>query len=109
MDEKICVFQDVYNDTSARAQAEHEKLGAFGMFARMKLWDRPKEGEVALTNTEKRYEPFWMAKAARRTSYTRKHVYRVKIEHPHVATVELFDRKFPIDAHRELQLPAVEE
>ncbi|HET7612182.1 MAG TPA: hypothetical protein VFK29_10405 [Rhodanobacteraceae bacterium] len=109
MDEKICVFEDVYNDTSARAQAEHEKLGAFGMFARMKLWDRPKESEVALANTEKRYEPFWMARAARRTSYIRKVVYRVKVEDAHVATVGLFDRKFPVDARRELQLPAVEE
>jgi hypothetical protein len=75
----------------------------------MKLWDRPKEAEVALTNTEKRYEPFWLAKATRRTAYTRKVVYQVKVEHPHVVTVELFERKLPVDARRELQLPAVED
>lgn len=109
MEEKICVFEDVYNDTSARAQAEHEKVGAFGMLARMKLWDRPKEAEITLANTEKRYEPFWLANATRRTCYTRKLVYHIKVEHPHVTAVELLGKKLPVDAHRELQLPAVED
>lgn len=31
MEEKICVFDDIYNEVSARAQAEHEKVSAFGM------------------------------------------------------------------------------
>lgn len=109
MDEKICIFEDVYNEVAARAQAEHEKGGAFGMLARMKLWDRPKEAEITLANTEKRYEPFWMAKAARRTRYTRKLAYHVKIEHPHVVSVELLGQTLQVDARRELQLPAVED
>ncbi len=109
MDEKICVFEDVYNDVSARAQAEHEKAGAFGMLARMKLWDRPKETDIALANTEKRYEPFWMAKASRRTLYTRRTSYHVKIEHPHVTAVELLGQKLAVDARRELQLAAIED
>jgi hypothetical protein len=109
MEEKICVFEDVYNDTSARAQAEHEKAGAFGMLARMKLWDRPKETEITLANTEKRYEPFWLAKATRRTQYIRKLIYHVKVEHPHVTAVELLDHKLPVDARRELQLSVVED
>ena len=109
MDEKICIFEDVYNEVSARAQAEHEKIAAFGMLARMKLWDRPKETDITLANTEMRYEPFWMAKAARRTRYTRKLAYRIKVEHPHVVSVELLGQKLPVDARRELQLPAVED
>ena len=109
MDEKICVFEDVYNDVSARAQAEHEKAGAFGMLARMKLWDRPKETDIALANTEKRYEPFWMAKASRRTLYTRRTSYHVKIEHPHVTAVEVLGQKLAVDARRELQLTAIED
>jgi len=109
MDEKICVFEDVYNDVSARAQAEHEKAGAFGMLARMKLWDRPKDADIALANTEKRYEPFWMAKASRRTLYTRRTSYHVKIEHPHVTAVELLGQKLAVDARRELQLAAIED
>lgn len=108
MEEKICIFDDVYNDVSARAQAEHEKVGAFGMLARMKLWDRPKEAEITLANTERRYEPFWLAKATRRTQYTRKGSYRVAIEHPHVTAVELLGEKLPVDANRQLQLAAVE-
>lgn len=109
MDEKICVFDDVYNDVSARAQAEHEKTGAFGMLARMKLWDRPKEADIMLTNTEKRHEPFWMAKSSRRTVYTRRTTYQVKVEHPHVTAVELLGQKLTIDARRELQLAAIED
>jgi hypothetical protein len=109
MDEKICIFDDVYNEVSARAQAEHEKVSAFGMLARMKLWDRPRESEIALANTEKRYEPFWMAKAARRTRYTRKLAYPIRIEHPHVVAVQLLGQTLQVDARRELQLPAVED
>ncbi len=109
MDEKICVFEDVFNETSARAQAEHEKTGAFGMLARMKLWDRPKEAEITLAGTEKRYQPFWMAKATRRTLYTRRGTYHVRVEHPHVTAVELLGRKLAVDARRELQLAAVED
>ena len=109
MEEKICVFEDVYNETSARAQAEHEKAGAFGMLARMKLWDRPKDADITLANTEKRYEPFWLAKATRRTLYVRQTQYRVKIEHAHVTTVELLGQKLPVDSRRELLLPATED
>ena len=109
MEEKICVFEDVYNETSARAQAEREKVGAFGMLARMKLWDRPKEADITLANTEKRYEPFWLAKATRRTIYVRKTEYHVKIEHPHVTVVELLGHKLPVDSRRELVLAATED
>ncbi|MGN6313131.1 MAG: hypothetical protein ACTHMO_05140 [Rhodanobacteraceae bacterium] len=109
MEEKICVFDDVYNDVSARAQAEHEKAGAFGMLARMKLWDRPKDADITLASTEKRYEPFWLAKAARRTVYKRKATYKLRIENPHATSVELLGQKLPLDARRELQLPALED
>lgn len=109
MEEKICVFEDVYNDVSARAQAEHEKAAAFGMLARMKLWDRPKDADISLTSTEKRYEPFWLAKATRRTLYQRKSVYKIAIEHPHAKAVELLGQKLELDSRRELALPAVED
>jgi hypothetical protein len=50
-----------------------------------------------------------MAKATRRTRYTRKLAYHVKVEHPHVVSVELLGQKLPVDARRELQLAAVED
>ena len=108
MEEKICVFDDVYNDVSARAQAEHEKAGAFGMLARMKLWDRPKDTDITLAKSEKRYEPFWLANAARRTVYKRKITYKLRIEHADAVAVELLGQKLDVDARRELQLPALE-
>lgn len=109
MEEKICVFEDVYNEVSSRAQAEREKSAAFGMLVRMKLWDRPKDADIALASTEKRYEPFWLAKAARRTIYKRKTVYTIRIEHPHATAVELLGQALPIDAKRELSLAAIED
>ena len=109
MEEKICIFDDVYNETSARAQAEHEKVAAFGVLARMKLWDRPKEAEITLASTEKRYEPFWQASASRRTLYARKTAYMVRVEHPHTIAVELLGQKLAVDASRELNLAAFED
>ncbi|MEO7148373.1 MAG: hypothetical protein ABIY40_00285 [Rhodanobacteraceae bacterium] len=109
MEEKICVFDDVYNEVSARAQAEHEKANAFGMLARIKLWDRPKDTDITLTSTEKRYEPFWLAKASRRTLYKRKTVYKIHIEHEHAIAVELLGQKLTMDAKRELNLSARED
>ena len=109
MEEKICVFDDVYNETSARAKAEHEKSAAFGMLARMKLWDRPKDTDITLASTEKRYEPFWLAKATRRTLYKRKTVYKVRIEHSHAMTVELLGQKLNVGPSRELALSGIED
>ncbi|HEX6613788.1 MAG TPA: hypothetical protein VF022_08000 [Rhodanobacteraceae bacterium] len=109
MEEKICVFDDVYNDVSARAQAEHEKAGAFGMLARMKLWDRPKDADITLAKAEKRYEPFWQAKAVRRTAYKRKATYKVRIENAHATAVEVLGQRLQPDSHRELQLTALED
>lgn len=108
MEEKICVFDDVYNDVSARAQAEHEKAGAFGMLARMKLWDRPKDADITLASSEKRYEPFWLAKATRRTLYKRKATYKLRIENTHATSVELLGQTLELDARRELGLQALE-
>ncbi len=109
MEEKILVFDDVYNETSARAQAEHEKTAAFGMLAKLKLWDRPKEADIALAATEKRYEPFWLAKATRRTLYKRKVAYKVRIEHAHAISVELLGQQLKIGPSRELSLSALED
>lgn len=109
MEEKICVFDDVYNDVSARAQAEHEKVGAFGMLARMKLWDRPKDTDIALAKSEKRYEPFWQARATRRTLYQCKAIYKIRVENAHAASVEVLGQKLQPDARRELNLAAMED
>lgn len=79
------------------------------MLARIKLWDRPKDADIALTSTEKRYEPFWLAKASRCTLYKRKTVYRIHIEHTHASAVELLGQKLNIDVKCELNLPALED
>ncbi|HET6632573.1 MAG TPA: hypothetical protein VFG73_07690 [Rhodanobacteraceae bacterium] len=109
MDEKICVFEDVYNETSARAQAEKEKSQAFGMLARVKVWDRPKDADIALHSTEKRYEPFWNVKAVRRTTFSKGVTYHVPAANPHAQTVDLCGQSFALDSRRELVLSAMEQ
>ncbi len=108
MDEKICVFDDVYNEVSARAQAEREKAQAFGRLAQLKLWDRPKEADIALASTEKRYEPFWHLKATRRTRYFKQATYALQVANPYAVSIELFDQPHAPDARREIRLQARE-
>lgn len=108
LDEKICVFDDVYNEVSACSQAEREKTGAFGMLARMKLWDRPKDADINLVTTEKRYEPMWLADATRRTRYLRKTAYSVKVENAHARSVDLLGQTVSLDGTGVLRLDAVE-
>lgn len=109
MEERICVFDDVYNKDSARVQADREKVAAFGMLARMKLWDRPKDADVSLVSSEKRYEPLWLAEATRRTLYTRKASYTLHVDNPQAQSVELLGQVLAVDEQRQVQLAAVED
>lgn len=108
MDEKICVFDDVYNEVSARAQAEREKAQAFGRLAQLKLWDRPKEADIALASTEKRYEPFWHLKATRRTRYAKQAIYALQVANPYAVSVDLLGQPHAPDARREIRIQARE-
>lgn len=108
MEERVCVFDDVYTESSARAFADKEKLQAFGMLARMKVWDRPKEADISLHSTEKRYEPFWHIKAVRTTRYDKKTTYSIPLGNTHIQSVSLLNRECVPDANHVLKLTGVE-
>lgn len=108
MEERICVFDDVLHEDVAQSLAEKDKAQAFGMLARMKVWDRPKEADIALHSTEKRYEPFWHLEATRSTRYDKKTCYSVPLANPHVRNVELLGQTCTPDARHALKLAAVE-
>jgi hypothetical protein len=108
MEERICMFEDVYHDVSARAQAEKDKSQAFGMLSRVKLWDRPKDADITLASSEKRYEPFWNVKAVRKTAFTKKTIYQVPAANPHAVSVDVLGQSHLFDSKRELKLAAVE-
>lgn len=108
MEQKICVFQDVFNEIAARAQAEEKKTSAFGTFASLKLWDRPKDQDITLAATEKRYEPFWHVKATRHVVYKKKTVYKITRSDGNAVSVLLLDKEWPLPPGKQLELPALE-
>ena len=82
MEKAIYVFEDVYAEPAARSQAESEKSNAFGWAAKLKLWDRPKEADIQLLSSEKRFEPFWNIAAERNSTFEKKEEYRPSVLMP---------------------------
>jgi hypothetical protein len=108
MEEQVCVFDDVHPESSAYSFAEKDKVQAFGMLARMKVWDRPKDADIVLHSTEKRYEPFWHIKAVRTTRYDKKVDYAVPLGNPHIQSVTLLGQECIPDSRHALKLSGVE-
>lgn len=108
MEERLCVFDDVYMESSARSFADKERLQAFGMLARVKVWDRPKDSDISLHSTEKRYEPFWHIKAVRTTRYDKKANYSIPLGNTHIQSVSLLNQECVPDASQMLKLQGME-
>jgi hypothetical protein len=108
MKQQLMVFGDVYNESAARAQADLEKSGAFGWAAKAKLWDRPKDADIALVSSEKRHEPLWHIKASRHVAFEVKCAYTVKASNAHALHTTLLGQTFDIPASRTLTLEATE-
>lgn len=108
MEQEILTFADVYNEPAARAQAEKEKAGAFGWMALAKVWDRPKETDISLVSSEKRYEPFWRVRAARHTRFQVKTDYTLQAVSPHALKVSLLDRDLEFRPGGQLLVSALE-
>lgn len=108
MEERVCLFDDLYTESSARAFADKERLQAFGMLARMKVWDRPKEADISLHSTEKRYEPFWHIKATRTTRFDKKASYSIALGNAHIQSVSLLGQECVPDGNQKLKLQGVE-
>jgi hypothetical protein len=65
------------------------RMDAFGQLAR--LMQRPKAEEIVVSQSEKRYEPFWFGAASAHYSYDRRRKYSVEVA-PEVQTVTLYDK-----------------
>lgn len=109
--EKIFVFDQVYPLSAASEQANKKKLSAFGMLARVNLFNRPKEETVLLSKHELRYEPFWHAVATRTADYSRELVYPVDIGNAFANRVRIDGKDYPVTEQggkRLISLPGVE-
>jgi hypothetical protein len=109
--EKIFVFDQVYTLAAASEQATRKKLSAFGMFAKLNLFNRPKDETVLLSKHELRYEPFWHAVATRSADYSRELVYPVEIGNAFANRVLIDGKEYPVTEQggkRLISLPGVE-
>ena len=108
MEKAIYVFEDVYTEPAARSQAESEKANAFGWAAKLKLWDRPKEADIQLLSSERRFEPFWNIAAERNSTFERKAEYSIQAISPYAQSIRALDRSFELDGKRGLVIAGVE-
>lgn len=78
-------FDPVITPEEARGRASAHKVSAFGTLSR--LFSRPKEEDIAISEQELRYLPLWHAKAHLHFVYDRSESYKLPIKTAHVAAV----------------------
>lgn len=108
MKQQILVFNDVYHEPASRSQADAEKVNAFGWAAKAKIWDRPKEADITLVSSEKRYEPFWNIKASRHVKFEYQATYTIQPKNPFALRTTLLDKTIELPSTKAIVLSAVE-
>jgi hypothetical protein len=78
-------YEPVITAEEARGRASAHKAAVFGTLSR--LFSRPKEEDIAISDQGLWYLPLWHAKAHLTFVYDRSESYKVPIKTPHVATV----------------------
>jgi len=98
-------FEPIITPQEARGRASAHKVSAFGTLSR--LFSRPKEDDIAITDQGLWYLPFWHAKAHLRFLYDRSESYKVPIKTPHVAAVTVSGERYAVKAGS-IDLPVAE-
>lgn len=98
-------FEPVITAEEARGRASAYKVSAFGTLSR--LFSRPKEEDIAISDQGLRYVPLWHAKAHLRFLYDRSESYKVAIKTPHVAAVTVGGNDYAVAAGA-IDVPVVE-
>jgi hypothetical protein len=98
-------FEPVITPQEARGRASAYKVSAFGTLSR--LFSRPKEDDIAITDQGLCYLPVWHAKAHLRFVYDRSETYKVPIKTPHVIAVTTSGERHAVAA-ASIDLPVVE-
>lgn len=92
--EQILELVSPFSDEAIRDRAEARRVDAFGTIA--KFMQRPKPEEIEITDSEKRYEPFWYGSAQALYVYDRRHRYDVPVA-DEVQSVTLYDLEHGVD------------
>ncbi len=98
-------LEPVITAEEARGRASAHKASAFGTLSR--LFARPKEGDIAISDLGLCYLPLWHAKAHLRFLYDRRELYKVPVKTPHVASVSVGPDDHAV-ASGTIELPVVE-
>ena len=96
-EEKIIELVSPFSANEVHERMLGKKMDAFGALA--KLMQRPKWDEIIISNTQKRYEPFWYGSAIARFNYDRRHRYTVPVAHE-VQSVTLHDNDYQVQREK---------
>jgi hypothetical protein len=99
------VFEPAISAEEARGRAGAHKSSAFGALSR--LFSRPKDEDVAMTDLGPCYLPLWHAKAHLHFVYDRSESYKVSIKTPHTVATTVNGKEYPVVAGA-IDLPVVE-
>lgn len=98
-------YEPVITVEEARGRASAQKVSAFGTLSR--LFARPKEGDITISDLGLWYLPFWHSKAHLRFLYDRREAYKVPIKTRHVASVAVGPHDYAVVGGA-IELPVVE-
>lgn len=98
-------FDPAITAEEARGRASAHKVSIFGTLSR--LFARPKEEDITISDQGLWYLPFWHAKGRLRFVYDRRESYKVPIKTPHVATVTLGSDEYSVTSGS-IDVPVVE-
>ncbi len=98
-------FEPVITAEEARGRASAHKASAFGTLSR--LFARPKESDIAISDLGLCYLPLWHAKAHLRFLYDRRESYKVPVKTAHVASVSVGPDDHAVTSGA-IELPVVE-
>ena len=98
-------FEPVITAEEARGRASAHKVSAFGTLSR--LFARPKEEDIAVSDQGLWYYPLWHAKAHLRFIYDRTESYKIPIKTRHVASVTVGGDDYAV-ASGAIDLPVLE-
>ncbi len=98
-------FEPTITAEEARGRASAHKVSVFGTLSR--LFSRPKEDDIAISDLGLWYLPVWHAKAHLRFAYDRSESYKVPIKTPHVAAVSVGGIDYAV-AGGAIDIPVVE-
>src|SRR5690242_8115029 len=98
-------LEPVITAEEARGRASAHKVAVFGTLSR--LFSRPKDEDIAISEEGLWYQPLWHSKAHLRFLYDRSESLKVPIKTPHVAAVSVSGSEFKVAAGA-IELPVIE-